>query len=246
MRSGTLALTTVLALALTGIGASPVNAASDSSAEGTIRDLIRAERARVCGTRPTHDSRHRDIARWRSADMSKRGYFSHAIPGGTTWRDHLARFGITGYSRTAEIIAWNRNADGRAASARQAYRQFMGSSTHRGIIRNCLYTQFGVGSYHAGTRHHYTVIFTRGATTVTTASTTSTSTSTTIRYADGTVNVRTGPGPQYAVRTKIRDGRAFRVLRTVRDSSGRPWYDVRFVSTGNAGWVNARLTRSSP
>lgn len=124
-----------------------------------LRDLIKAEHKRVCGKTLTHDSQLVWAARYKAMDMGYRNYFAHKLQDGKMVWDFYATAGIP-WRNGGEILAWNNypNHD----SARAAYRQFMGSSSHRAVIRDCTYTHFGVGAFKvASGKKYYAVEFTR-------------------------------------------------------------------------------------
>jgi uncharacterized protein YkwD len=97
------------------------------------------------------------LARWRSRDMVQRGFFSHAIPGGSTvfdemsWRDYC--FDLAG-----ENIGWNTWADGEATQGIHA--MFLDSPGHRRNIVGAGWDVMGVGAYKGPDgRKMWTVLF---------------------------------------------------------------------------------------
>jgi uncharacterized protein YkwD len=136
------------------------NATVASGPEYDLGGRINAEHKRVCGGASlSNDARLIWSARYRSSDMVMNGYFAHVNPwtGRRVW-DLYKRVGI-GYSFAGEIIAWNSYSDDQSALG--AYNQFMGSTSHRAVIRDCHYTRIGVGAYKAGTKRMFTVEFIR-------------------------------------------------------------------------------------
>jgi uncharacterized protein YkwD len=92
-------------------------------------------------------------ARHHSADMARRGYFSHDSRSGASFLDRIRR---AGYLRRAhqwyvgENIAWG---TGRLATPRAIVRAWMRSRGHRANILNRRFRQIGVGiSYNAPVR----------------------------------------------------------------------------------------------
>lgn len=77
-------------------------------------------------------------AQMHSADMARRGYFSHTSPEGAQAWDRARAQGIS-YSRAAENIAMTQG------GARDAVRMWIGSPGHRANIENCALTHTGVG-----------------------------------------------------------------------------------------------------
>ena len=127
--------------------------------EAQLRSKINAAHYRACGRYLTHDLRLRTAARYKSVDMAYHGYFAHAYPDGRRTWDFYPRAGI-GYSRAAEILAWNTYPDNDAAKG--AFSQFMGSTSHRGVILSCTYTRFGAGAFKAANgKRYFSVEFVR-------------------------------------------------------------------------------------
>lgn len=121
----------------------------NSTAEATVRNLVMAEHYRVCKRSLTNDMRLVTLARWRAADMAINDYFGHADRLGHRLGYFLTHAGIP-YRFGGENIGWNTyTAD---QTAYQVYRAWMGSTTHRGLIRNCDFRRVGVGSFREGSR----------------------------------------------------------------------------------------------
>src|SRR5439155_19413699 len=98
-----------------------------------------------------------DLARSRSTDMARRGYFSHYTPEGTTFLNMLNSRGI-GYRMAGEIIAQNNYPSAHAAS--QAYIGFMNSGEHHAIMMMGNWTQVGVGqAVDSNGMYYFTVLF---------------------------------------------------------------------------------------
>ena len=130
-----------------------------TTTQGQLANAIAAEHLRVCGSALSTNGQLTWAARYKAQDMGYRGYFGHAyIDGSRTW-SFYPRAGVS-YTQAAEILAWNNYPDDISANA--AYQAFMSSSSHRGAIRNCAYTRFGVGTFKvAGGKKYYAVEFTR-------------------------------------------------------------------------------------
>jgi uncharacterized protein YkwD len=97
------------------------------------------------------------IARWRSKDMIKRGYFSHDIPGGGRVFDTMTARGYC-YNVAGENIGWNTYPDDVATA--QIQQMFMNSSGHRSNIMVKDWDRIGIGAYKgAGGKKMWTVLF---------------------------------------------------------------------------------------
>jgi uncharacterized protein YkwD len=97
------------------------------------------------------------IARWRSKDMIKRGYFSHDIPGGGRVFDEMTARGYC-YKVAGENIGWNTYPDDVATA--QIQQMFMDSSGHRSNILGKAWDRIGIGAYKgAGGKKMWTVLF---------------------------------------------------------------------------------------
>ena len=98
------------------------------------------------------------LARWRSADMATRGYFSHEIPPTgqmvfATMRARNMPFVLAG-----ENIGWTDASPGEATA--QIERMFLASKDHRANIMGATWDRIGVGAYRAASgRVYYTVLF---------------------------------------------------------------------------------------
>lgn len=93
------------------------------------------------------------IARWRSADMARRGYFSHEIPGSATV---FARIRIP-YRLAGENIGWTTAPASQAA--RWVHAAFMASPAHRRNVLTRRFDRIGLGHVVDGDRHLFTVLF---------------------------------------------------------------------------------------
>ncbi len=98
------------------------------------------------------------LARWRSADMANRGYFSHQIPPTgqmvfATMRARSMPFVLAG-----ENIGWTDASAGDATAMIE--RMFLASKEHRANILGTSWDRIGVGAYRAPSgRIFYTVLF---------------------------------------------------------------------------------------
>ena len=108
--------------------------------------LARTNQARASAGRRTlrWDSALASIARWRSKDMIKRGYFSHDIPGAGNVFDEMSDRGYC-YKVAGENIGWNTYPDDVATAEIQ--QAFMGSSGHRANILGRDWDHIGIGAY---------------------------------------------------------------------------------------------------
>lgn len=97
------------------------------------------------------------IARWRSKDMIKRGYFSHDIPGGGQVFDEMSNRGYC-YKVAGENIGWNTYPDDVATA--QIQQMFMNSAGHRSNIVGKDWDRIGIGAYKgADGKKMWTVLF---------------------------------------------------------------------------------------
>jgi uncharacterized protein YkwD len=146
----------------------PVPAPASDSAFAAASErhvLVLENRIRAAATLPVvrSDPRLVRIARWRSADMVSRGYFSHSIPpDGTTVFDELTRRHYC-WRAAGENIGWNNVAGAAATSA--IVRQFLASPSHRAIMLGRTWDAIGVGVATAPDgRHFWTLVFARTCT----------------------------------------------------------------------------------
>ena len=159
-----------IVLFLAALGMTPGSAAAVGPAPGFApaserQVLVLENRARAVADLPAihSDPGLTRIARWRSADMAARGYFSHAIPpGGATVFDELTRRHYC-WRAAGENIGWN-NMSGAAASS-AIVRQFLASPRHRAIMLGRAWNAIGVGvATAADGRHIWTLVFARTCT----------------------------------------------------------------------------------
>jgi len=96
------------------------------------------------------------VARQRSADMVRRGYFSHTTPEGATFVDTLIGLGMTG--TVGEILGRTNVSD--QESARSVLVAFTQSPSHNLHLVYASYESIGVGSaVSQDNMKYYTVIF---------------------------------------------------------------------------------------
>lgn len=108
--------------------------------ENEVVRLTNAERAKG-GCQPLkHDPQLHQAASGHSADMAKKGYFSHTSQDGRTFMDRIRQAGFTGGRGWAENIAMGQRTPADVVKA------WMNSSGHRANIMNCSYTLIGVGA----------------------------------------------------------------------------------------------------
>ncbi len=138
-----LSATLLTGLALGCCSVAAVAAADPGSARGEIMDLAgRINRHRVAiGCRAlVWDDRLAAVARSHSADMARRGFFSHTNPEGRDPFDRLRAAGVR-YRAAAENIAEGQ------ATGREVYQGWIESPGHRRNIENPVYRRFGIGLY---------------------------------------------------------------------------------------------------
>lgn len=119
--------------------------AFSATSEQELIDRTNLSRASAGLTALPVDAELTAIARWRSKDMSTRGYFSHAIPpaGGKVFKiieDREYCFTLAG-----ENIGWNTHSDGVATE--RIHQAFLGSPGHRANIVAEPWGAIGVGAY---------------------------------------------------------------------------------------------------
>lgn len=115
-----------------------------------VRDALACEIDRVRvrhGLRELRgDGRLHLAARRHSADMVRRGYFSHVTPSGTDLGERVRR---TGYAtgrcgwRVGEVLAWGVR---RRSTASATVRAWLRSSGHRAIVLSRAYAEVGIGT----------------------------------------------------------------------------------------------------
>jgi uncharacterized protein YkwD len=131
-----LALCAALPACVAPVPASP--AAGGGDARTVLAEVNAHRQGGGCAPLAWSDAASRAAA-VHSADMARRGYFSHTSPEGAQPWDRLRAEGLA-FSRAAENIART------TAGGRDAVRLWLGSSGHRANIETCAYTHTGIGS----------------------------------------------------------------------------------------------------
>ena len=231
----------------------PARAADDVSmtdAEDRLLALINRDRA-AAGLVPVRsDSRLREIARSRSADMVANDYFSHEQPDGRNVFDLIGAAGITWYG-AGEILAWN-SWPTLLDSAAAADAGWLDSASHRAILlsRDYNYVGFGLAVGPDG-RKFWTGVFLKGpdrTRPTARASGVSRPSSTAVRFAWRGVDVRlqvlTAGLRDFQVQRRVAGGSWVWVTRsttstarTITISRGRT-YEFRVRSRDRAGNVS--------
>ncbi|UNS99249.1 CAP domain-containing protein [Streptomyces tubbatahanensis] len=122
-------------------GGSTAAADQESAAEQEVLTLVNQERAKA-GCRPVRaDGDLAALAGGYSADMARRGFFSHTSPDGKSPWDRAEAAGVTDLG--GENIARGQ------ANARSVMDSWMSSPGHRANILNCDYRTLGVGAHFA-------------------------------------------------------------------------------------------------
>ncbi len=114
----------------------------DPADETAMIDLVNKERTTRGLNALTFDSKLRSIARDHSADMFKRGYFSHYSPEGETVADRAEKAGVD-YLVIGENLAY-------APSLDLAHTGLMNSPGHRANILSPDFNKIGIGVMDAG------------------------------------------------------------------------------------------------
>jgi uncharacterized protein YkwD len=144
---------TALAIGLTAVGALSAPSSALSWGDGAFspvseRELIdRTNQSRVeAGLAPLRvDAALTAIARWRSKDMSVRGYFSHSIPPLGQKVFAILEHEEYCFTLAGENIGWNTHADGVATE--RIHQAFLDSPGHRANIVAEPWSVIGVGAY---------------------------------------------------------------------------------------------------
>lgn len=131
----------LLPLAVTGAAlAAQTTAASAAAADPQTRVVELTNQVRVkdgCKVRLTVNPKLTLAAQRHSADMARRGYFSHTSPGGGTF---VTRARAAGYSKPiGENIAYG------AKTPEAVMKLWVNSAPHRRNISNCKAKSIGVG-----------------------------------------------------------------------------------------------------
>lgn len=114
----------------------------DTLSEKVMFDLVNQERVGRGVLALVFDARLADVARAHSADMLKRGYFSHYSPEGLTVADRCLNAGID-FLVVGENLAF-------APSVELAHKGLMNSEGHRANILSTDYGKIGIGVMDGG------------------------------------------------------------------------------------------------
>ncbi|WP_019155291.1 SafA/ExsA family spore coat assembly protein [Robertmurraya massiliosenegalensis] len=118
------------------------------SIENQVIQLTNQERAKY-GLKPLKANWELSrVARYKSADMRDRNYFSHTSPTYGSPFDMIKKFGLS-YRSAGENIAAGQT------SPEQVVQAWMNSEGHRANILNSGYTEIGVGYAEGGSQRHY-------------------------------------------------------------------------------------------
>lgn len=118
------------------------NISVDEASENLMVDLVNKERISRGEKVLVFDARLRDVARAHSADMFKRGYFSHYSPEGLIVADRVQNADID-FLVVGENLAY-------APSVELAHKGFMNSEGHRANILSVDYGKIGIGVMDGG------------------------------------------------------------------------------------------------
>jgi uncharacterized YkwD family protein len=121
-----------------------------SATEQKVIELTNAERRKAGLKDLVGDTKLSSVARTKSNDMQKNGYFSHTSPSYGSPFDMMRDFGVT-YSTAGENIAQGQRTPDEVVQA------WMNSEGHRKNILNGAFTHIGVG--HDTTGNHWTQMF---------------------------------------------------------------------------------------
>jgi uncharacterized YkwD family protein len=121
-----------------------------SATEQKVIDLTNAERRKAGLKDLIGDTKLSSVARTKSNDMQKNGYFSHTSPTYGSPFDMMRDFGVT-YQTAGENIAQGQRTPEEVVNA------WMNSEGHRKNILNGAFTHIGVG--HDTTGNHWTQMF---------------------------------------------------------------------------------------
>ena len=118
---------------------------NQGAAEGTLWQLLNGARANNGMAPLQQHGTLVGLARWRSADMLAKNYFSHTIAGcGCLVYTYYDSNGLS-YVWGGENIGWNSGLDDNTSAVR-VHEAFMASSGHRANVLNRAFTHGGVGA----------------------------------------------------------------------------------------------------
>jgi uncharacterized protein YkwD len=147
-----LALTFGCVLAVALVGCTP-------EANAELRTYVGINQIRASRGLPplVPDAQLVEVARIRSQDMARRGYFSHSPPDGCNYVCLMDRKGV-GHAYAGENIAWNTFPWTQTADV--AVDMWRNSPPHLENILNCHYTRVGSGVARSSDgRIYYTMVF---------------------------------------------------------------------------------------
>lgn len=124
------------------LGFQTTNFSIDEATEKQMIDLVNKERTSRGIKALVFEIRLREIARLHSADMFRRGYFSHYSPEGKTVADRALAYGID-FLVIGENLAY-------APSLESAHKGLMNSQGHKANILSTDYHKIGVGVMDGG------------------------------------------------------------------------------------------------
>ncbi|MCL5784405.1 MAG: CvpA family protein [Patescibacteria group bacterium] len=114
----------------------------DEQSENLMIDLVNRERVSRGLKALSLDGRLREVGRGHSADMLKRGYFSHYSPEGLTVADRVTNAGID-FLIVGENLAY-------APNVELAHQGLMNSEGHRANILSADFSKIGIGVMDGG------------------------------------------------------------------------------------------------
>ena len=115
-----------------------IPAVTTSSQENEVARLVNAERAKAGLPALKFNWELSRVARYKSADMANKGYFSHNSPTYGTPFQMMENFGLR-FSAAGENIAYGQR------TPAEVMRDWMNSPGHRNNILSRSYTEIGVG-----------------------------------------------------------------------------------------------------
>lgn len=124
------------------LGFQAVNFKIDLEVEDAMIILVNKERTSRGISTLTFDSKLREVARFHSEDMLKRGYFSHYSPENKTVADRAEKFNVS-YSVIGENLAY-------APNLELAHLGLMNSPGHKANILSEDFHKIGIGVFDAG------------------------------------------------------------------------------------------------
>lgn len=137
-----------MAAALLAWTPQPATGWNQSSAEGTLWQLMNGARVNNGRRAVQQHSTLVSLARWRSKDQVDRNYFSHDVLGTGHQVYHWYDLNGLNYSWGGENIGWN-NGFSDADSPVKIHEGFMNSPGHRANVLEPSFTHGGVGAYAA-------------------------------------------------------------------------------------------------